>query len=61
MKSPSAKRAFSTWSACLLFVAVVSALVSVIRAYEPFWLVAQWVCGISVVALVVSLIVDARK
>lgn len=53
--------AFSTLSTWLLLMAVASALASLVRGYESIQSVAEWVCGISVVALVASLINDARK
>jgi hypothetical protein len=40
---------------------VVSTLTSVVWDYEPIWRVANWVCGISVVSLMASLVHDARK
>jgi hypothetical protein len=61
MKSHAAKRAFSTSSVSLLLVAAVSALVSMVGDHELIWRTANWICGISVVALVASLIHDARK
>ena len=53
--------AFSTLSVWLLLIAVASALVSIVRGYEPIQTIAEWVCGISVIALVASLVYDARK
>jgi hypothetical protein len=61
MKSQSTEPAFSTLSICFLLIAVASALVSVVKEYESIWLIADGVCGISVVALVASLINDWRK
>jgi hypothetical protein len=65
MKNHVVKRALSTSSISLLLVAVVSALVStllsIVGGHELIWLTANWICGISVVALVASLISDARK
>ena len=61
MKSQSAEPAFSTLSTCLLLIAVASALVSIVRDYQSIWPVAEWICGISVVSLVASLVYDARK
>lgn len=65
MKNHVAKRAFSTLSVSLLLVAAVgalaSALLSMVGDHELVWRTANWICGISVVALVGSLIRDARK
>lgn len=61
----AAKRAFSALSTSLLLLAVVAAVVSTLASvvwdYEPIWRVANWICGISVVALVVNPINNARK
>lgn len=46
---------------CLLLVAIASALISIVREYEAVWPVADWICGISVVALIASLVRDARR
>ena len=61
MKGQPTEPAFSILSTCLLLIAVVSALVSIVKDYQPIWPVAEWICGISVLALVASLIYDARK
>ena len=61
MRSQSIEPAFSTLSIFFLLIAVASALVSIVREYEAIWSIAEWVCGISVVALVASLINDSRK
>jgi hypothetical protein len=61
MRIQSNDPAFSTRSVCFLLIAAASALVSIVREYEVFWTVAEWICGVSVLALVVSLIDDARK
>lgn len=61
MKERSSEPAFSTLSICLLLMAVASALVSIVKDYESIWPIADWICGISVVALIASLIYDARK
>lgn len=52
---------FSTLSTCLLTVAVASAMASIVRIYEPLWPIVDWICGVSAVALVASLVRDARK
>jgi len=61
VKSQSTEPAFSTLSTCLLLIAVASALVSIVKDYQSIWPVAEWICGISVVSLVASLVYDARK
>ena len=65
MKNRAARGAFSTLSTSLLLAAVAGAvartLASVLWDHESIWRVANWICGISVVALVASLINDARK
>lgn len=58
---PSNQPAFSTLSICFLLIAVASALVSIVRGYEAVWSIAEWIGGISAIALVASLINDARK
>lgn len=61
MKSQSTEPAFSTLSIFFLLTAVASALVSIVKDYESIWPIADWICGISVLALVASLIYDARR
>lgn len=61
MKTQSAEPAFSMLSIVLLLIAIAAALVSIVRGYESIWPVAEWVGGISALALVASLINDARK
>lgn len=65
MKNHAAGRAFSTLSASLLLIAVAGAVVGTLAsvAWDDEFIrrVAYWICGISVVALVASLIHDARK
>jgi hypothetical protein len=61
MKKALSESSFSTLSTCLLVVAVASAMASIVRVYEPLWPVVDWICGVSAVALLVSLIHDARK
>ena len=64
MKEPRSQPnepAFSTRSTCFLLIAVASALVSMVRDYESVWQIAEWICGISVLALVASLVYDARE
>jgi hypothetical protein len=65
MKNHATKRAFSTLSTVFLLIAVVAAVVSTLTSvvwdYEPIWRVANWICGIGVVSLMVSLVHDARK
>jgi hypothetical protein len=61
MKSHSSEPAFSNLSICFLLIAVASALVSIVSGYESVWPVAEWICGISVLALLASLINDTRK
>lgn len=61
MKPQSTESAFSMLSICFLLIAVASALVSIVRGYESIRSIAEWVCGISVLALVASLVNDARK
>lgn len=61
MKSQSTEPAFSTLSIFFLLIAVASALVSIVKDYESIWPIADWICGISVLALVASLIYDARR
>lgn len=48
-------------STCLLLVAVASALISIVRGNEFIWSATDWIGGICAVALVASLIHDARK
>jgi hypothetical protein len=62
MKLPSAPPAFSPLSIGLLVVAVASALLSLVRDEFPvLWTGAAWICGISVLALLGSLIHDMRR
>ena len=61
MKTHSTEPAFSTLSIIFLLIAVASTLVSLVKEYEPIWPIADWICGISVLALVASLINDSRK
>jgi len=61
MKTQMTEPAFSARSIFFLLVAVTSALVSIVRDYDFIWAVSEWVCGVSVIALVASLIIDARK
>jgi hypothetical protein len=65
MKGHAAKRALSTLSISLLLIAVaaavVGALAGVVWDYEPVRRIAAWICGFGVVALVASLVNDARK
>lgn len=61
MKTSSAPPAFSPLSIGLLVAAAVSALFSLVRNEFPvLWTGAAWICGISVLALLGSLIRDAR-
>ncbi|HTV84633.1 MAG TPA: hypothetical protein VME63_04470 [Dyella sp.] len=61
MRTQSNDPAFSTRSIFFLLMAAASALVSIVREYQMVWTVAEWICGISVLALIASLIADARK
>lgn len=61
MKTHSTEPAFSTLSICFLLIAVASGLASIVTGYESIRPMADWICGISVLGLVVSLINDARK
>lgn len=61
MKTQSTEPAFSMLSICFLLIAVASALVSIVTGYESIRPVAEWICGISSLALVASLVNDARK
>lgn len=61
MRPESLEPAFSTRSIVLLLIAVGCALVSIVRGYEAVWTVAEWVGGISALALIASLVSDARK
>ena len=61
MKTHSSEPAFSNLSVCFLLIAVASGLVSIVRGYESIWPIAEWICGIGALALVASLINDARK
>lgn len=61
MKTRSAEPAFSTLSIVLLLIAIAAALVSIVRGYESAWPVAEWIGGVSALALVASLVNDARK
>lgn len=62
MKPSSAPPAFSSLSIGLLVVAAASALLSLVRDEFPvLWTGAAWICGISVLALLGSLIHDVRK
>ena len=61
MRTQLTEPAFSTRSIFFLLLAVASGLVSIIRDYGFIWAVAEWVCGVSMLALVASLILDARK
>lgn len=61
MKTESTEPAFSVLSIFFLLVAIACALVSIVRGYESIWPVAEWVGGISALALVASLVNDARK
>lgn len=61
MKTHSSEPAFSNLSVCFLLIAVASGLASFVRGYESIWSIAEWICGISVLALVASLITDARR
>lgn len=61
MRPQSTQPAFSTLSILFVLVATASALVSIVRGYEAIREVAEWICGISVLALGASLINDARK
>ena len=61
MKSQSTAPAFSVLSTGLLLIAVASALISVVRGNEFTWTATDWIGGICSVALVLSLINDARK
>lgn len=48
-------------STALLLIAVASALISAVRDNEFTWTATDWIGGICSVALVLSLINDARK
>jgi hypothetical protein len=61
MKTQSTEPAFSTLSMVLLLIAVACALVSIVRGYASIWPIAEWVGGISALALIASLVNDARK
>jgi hypothetical protein len=61
MKTDTTEPAFSTLSICFLLIAVASALASMVTGYESIRPVADCVGGISALALVASLINDARK
>lgn len=62
MKTSSAPPAFSPLSIGLLVVTSTSALFSLVRDEFPaLWTGAAWVCGISVLALLGSLIHDVRR
>lgn len=62
MKTSSAPPAFSPLSIGLLVVAATCALFSLVRHEFPvLWMGAEWICGISVLALLGSLIHDARR
>lgn len=61
MKSQSAEPAFSTLSIIFLLIAVASVLVNIVDEYEPIWPMANWVGGISALALIASLIYDTRR
>ena len=61
MKSKSTMLALSTASTGLLLIAVISALVSIVKGNEFIWSTMDWIGGICSVALVASLVNDARK
>lgn len=61
MRPQSTEPAFSTLSIWFLLIALASALVSIVSGYESIRSVSEWICGISALALVASLINDARK
>ena len=48
-------------STCLLLIAASSALISMVRGNESIWSATDWIGGICSIALVVSLVNDARK
>lgn len=61
MKTQSSEPAFSMLSICFLLIAVASGLAGMVTGYESIRPMADWICGISALALIVSLINDARK
>lgn len=61
MKTQSTEPAFSVLSIVLLLIAIACALVSIVRGYASMWPMAEWVGGISALALIASLVNDARK
>lgn len=61
MKSQLTDPAFSTRSIFLLLIAMACALISIVKGYEAIWSVVEWIGGISALALVASLVSDARK
>ena len=61
MRTQSRDPAFSVLSIVFLLIAVAGALASIVTGYESIRSVAEWVCGISVLALTASLVNDARR
>ena len=61
MKTRSTRPAFSMLSTSLLLIAMGGALLGLMWGYPSIRIAADWVCGISVVALLASLVNDARK
>jgi len=60
-KSPRSRFAFSSVSSLLAVVAVASSLVFVHDWGRRAIPAVEWICGISVVLLLASIIVDARR
>ena len=61
MKPRLSTSAFSTRSIFLLLIAVACALISIVRDYTWMWPVAEWIGGISALALIASFASDVRK
>lgn len=60
-KPRAARPAISTLSACLLLIAMAGALLGLVRTHPQVRSIADWTCGIAVIALAASLVHDARK
>ncbi|WP_426663898.1 hypothetical protein [Rhodanobacter aciditrophus] len=60
MKPRPSQPAISTRSTCLLLVAMAGALLGLVQGHPLVRLIADWTCGIGVIALAASLVRDAR-
>ena len=61
MKTQSTEPAFSALSIFFLLIAMACAWISIVRGYESIWPMVEWIGGVSALALIASLVRDARK